>query len=110
MIDIDTEEFVPVDAVPDRLPPRRSGREIHESAVYRWIQRGIRGVRLEAIKLGGRTYTSVEAYRFPHGTTASARERMRRDARACETPVRCQDVDIVGFPELSAGVRACLSS
>ena len=34
---------------------------MHISACYRWIQRGVRGAKLEAIRVGGSTYTSMEA-------------------------------------------------
>jgi hypothetical protein len=33
----------------------------HTSTVIRWALRGLRGVRLETILVGGRRYTSVEA-------------------------------------------------
>ena len=61
MIDLATEDLIPTLDIPLRLPPRTSGRRIHPSTVYRWIQRGVRGVRLEVIRIGGTTYTSVEA-------------------------------------------------
>lgn len=71
MIDVSREELIPIRLVPRRLPPRPSGRSVHVSAVYRWVQRGVRGVRLDAIRIGGTTYTSQEALqRF--GTTAGA--------------------------------------
>ena len=31
------------------------------SACYRWVSRGVRGVRLDAIRIGGTLYTSLEA-------------------------------------------------
>lgn len=61
MIDIASESLIPLHEVPQRLPPRPSGRPIHMSTVYRWIQRGVRGTRLESIRIGGTTYTSIEA-------------------------------------------------
>ncbi len=61
MIDITHEHLIPVRDVPRKLPPRPNGRRIHISAVYRWIQRGVRGVRLESVRIGGTTYTSEEA-------------------------------------------------
>lgn len=33
----------------------------HVSTLIRWWQRGVRGVRLETILVGGRRYTSIEA-------------------------------------------------
>lgn len=61
MIDIANEQLIPIREVPRRLPPRPTGRPVHISAVYRWVQRGIRGTCLEAIRIGGNTYTSIEA-------------------------------------------------
>ena len=61
MIDISIENLIPIRDVPRRLPPRPTGKRVHISAVYRWIQRGVQGVRLEYIKIGGTTYTSKEA-------------------------------------------------
>ena len=35
----------------------------HITTLYRWCERGVRGVKLETMKSGGRTLTSVEAIR-----------------------------------------------
>jgi hypothetical protein len=61
MIEVTTESLIPLHDVPRRLPPRCNGKRIHISAVYRWIQRGVRGVRLESVKIGGTGYTTAEA-------------------------------------------------
>jgi hypothetical protein len=61
MIDITQEMLIPLREAPRRLPPRPNGKRVHISACYRWITRGVRGVRLEAIRIGGSTYTSLEA-------------------------------------------------
>lgn len=61
MILIANESLVPLSDVPQRLPPRPSGRPIHLSTIYRWTQCGIRGVLLETIRIGGTNYTSTEA-------------------------------------------------
>ncbi|MHB8953851.1 MAG: DUF1580 domain-containing protein [Pirellulaceae bacterium] len=43
------------------------------STVWRWFKRGIRGIRLETILIGGRRYTSDEALdRFFTAITAAA--------------------------------------
>jgi hypothetical protein len=68
MIDISTEQLIPLRDVPRRLPARPNGRRVHISAIYRWTQRGTHGVRLECIHIGGTTYTSLEALqRFGNG-------------------------------------------
>ena len=61
MIDLAREQLVPVRDIPRRLPHRPSGKRVHISACYRWLSRGVRGVKLEAIRIGGTTYTSIEA-------------------------------------------------
>ena len=61
MIDIGKEQLVSLRDVPKLLPARGNGNRIHISAVYRWVQRGVRGTRLEVIRVGGTTYTSREA-------------------------------------------------
>ncbi len=41
--------------------PRRNGRKVHCSTVYRWVTKGVRGKRLESLFVGGVRYTTVEA-------------------------------------------------
>lgn len=43
------------------LPLRRRGCKIHTSTVFRWVQQGLRGVRLEALRVGGTLCTSEAA-------------------------------------------------
>jgi hypothetical protein len=61
MIDISSEHLIAIRDVPKILPARGNGKHIHISAVYRWLLRGVRGVRLETIRIGGTSYTSSEA-------------------------------------------------
>jgi hypothetical protein len=61
MIDLMQEHLVPVRDVPKLLPLRSNGKPIHLSACYRWMEKGIHGTRLEAVRVGGTTYTSREA-------------------------------------------------
>ena len=59
--------------VPDHLPTGHKGRRTHPSTCLRWVLRGVRGVRLEAVRLGGRWVTSLEALsRFGDRVTATA--------------------------------------
>jgi hypothetical protein len=45
----------------------------HVSTIHRWRLRGIGGVKLDTIRIGGRRYTSHEALeRFINATTAAA--------------------------------------
>lgn len=73
MIDVANENLIGLSEVPKLLPKRSNGKRIHISAIYRWAQKGIRGIRLETLRLGGTTYTSREAIqRFADSQTANA--------------------------------------
>ena len=61
MIDISTERLITFTAAARVRPPSRAGRPTHVATVHRWRLRGLRGVRLEAVRLGGVWYTSYEA-------------------------------------------------
>src|SRR5262245_59625295 len=61
VIDIATETVVTLSDACAYLPPRRRGRMVHTSTIWRWAHSGLRGHRLEVIKIGGHTCTSLEA-------------------------------------------------
>jgi len=72
MIDIHSENLINLRTAATLRPSGRNGRPTHVSTVFRWIQRGVRGVRLEAVRIGGSMYTSREALqRFVDRLTAS---------------------------------------
>ena len=66
-IDVFNETVVSFTQAARRLPRRSSkGKRIHVSAMYRWALAGLRSqagetIRLETIKVGGTTCTSLEA-------------------------------------------------
>lgn len=79
MISIDEEHLIEVRQIPRLLPKRPNGKRIHITAVYRWIQRGKRGVRLATIKIGGTRYTSIEALqRFGEASSNRAQPKQLR--------------------------------
>ncbi len=63
MIDPQAEPPIPLMQVPllPWLPRRRGGRKLHIATAFRWAQRGLRGVKLEIIQIGGTKCTSEEA-------------------------------------------------
>jgi hypothetical protein len=72
MIDLHTETVLSLSQAAKRLPPGRSGKPTHPATLTRWIMTGVRGVKLEAAKLGGRWVTSAEALqRFAEALTAA---------------------------------------
>ena len=92
MIDIGAETLIPIREVPRHLPPRPNGKRVHMSACYRWIKRGVRGVRLDSIKIGGSTYTSTEALqRFADHLSSGRREEPK--AVPAQTPTRQRQID-----------------
>jgi hypothetical protein len=49
---------------------KASGRTPHAATIHRWVKRGVRGIKLETVILGGLRFTSVEAvHRFMDRTT-----------------------------------------
>ena len=44
--------------VPSLLPGRRQGRPLCPSTVRLWARKGLRGFKLESVKIGGTTYTT----------------------------------------------------
>lgn len=64
MFDPSVENPIPLTRVPKVvrwLPGRRRGRKLNIATVFRWAQRGLRGVMLETISIGGTKCTSEEA-------------------------------------------------
>jgi hypothetical protein len=64
-IDFSGERTLSLAAAARLLPPGRRGRPVTLSCVLRWVLDGVKTpqgiVRLEAVRLGGRWLTSVEA-------------------------------------------------
>ena len=57
MINLSRETLIPLTQAAKLIP----GCGVHISTLHRWRLRGIRGVRLETILIGGKRFTSVEA-------------------------------------------------
>lgn len=77
MLDLQTGPYFRLAHATRHIPPTRGGLATHPSTIYRWAKTGLRGVRLETIRIGGALCTSLEALqRFCDrlsldGTTAS---------------------------------------
>ena len=71
-IEISSERLLTPAQAAKLLPTRRRGRPIHLSTIHRWMAIGIRGVRLESLRIGGALHTSTEALqRFSDRLTAT---------------------------------------
>jgi hypothetical protein len=72
MLDL-TEDLLPLAMAAREVPNRHGSRGIHVATLWRWACRGVRGVRLETVLIGGIRQTSRQALqRFIERTTAAA--------------------------------------
>ncbi len=62
-IDIQREQLISFHELARALPRRRRDRPLHISTVHRWRSRGLNGIRLEAVRVGGQWNTSWDAFR-----------------------------------------------
>jgi hypothetical protein len=71
MIDLKYEKALSLPQAARHIPPTRQDKPVHVSTLVRWILHGVRGVRLEAARIGGRWVTTQEALeRFSSKLTA----------------------------------------
>jgi hypothetical protein len=101
VIDLATETKIPLALAAAETPPARNGKKTHISTILRWILHGAKApdgsrVRLEALRLGGRWFTTREAIQrfaaaltprlggtaFPCPRSAGARSRASERAEA----------------------------
>src|SRR4051794_36942641 len=77
MINVNAEDLVSFAEAARMRPPGRNGRPMHTDTVRRHALKGIRGVRLEHVRLGGSLYTSRQAtQRFAERLTAASPDDM----------------------------------
>jgi hypothetical protein len=72
--------------VPRLLPRTKPGRKIAISTVYRWTAKGIKGVRLETIQVGGRRCTSKQALERFFDALASPEPMVEESRRGYRSP------------------------
>jgi len=72
MIDLTKEQLITFKEATRILPKRPNGRHLHISAIYRWATKGTRGIVLESLRLGGRSYTTIQALQRYGDRLASA--------------------------------------
>jgi hypothetical protein len=84
-----TEELRSLTNATKLLPSRRGDRRTHVSCLFRWAKHGLRGVRLETIRVGGTLCTSREALERFFASLA-ALDGPKADVTRAETPARRQ--------------------
>lgn len=73
-LDFTKEQAITLSEVPKHVPKRR-GKKVHYSTVYRWATKGARGRVLATAMSGGIRYTSIEEVkRFLNATPTVATE------------------------------------
>jgi hypothetical protein len=108
MIDVRAEQLLRLQKARDVIPPRRNDTKVSLATLHRWITHGVRGVRLEVVKVGGMTYTSDEAIaRFiaavsavgSHGPTAATDASSTVRARSKRVIKAAADAKAALYPE-----------
>ena len=96
MIDVNAEHVVTLSQLAKRLPCRRSERPVHPATIHRWRNPGVRGVRLDCVRIGGIWHTSLEAYqRWVERLTAAEPHSDTTPASAQTSPHHTAHADAV---------------
>ena len=83
MIDVNSEQVISFAELAKRLPRRRAGQPVHVGTIHRWRRPGIRGIAIEAVKIGGVWCTSLQAYaRWVERLTSAAAQGEPRNQAA----------------------------
>lgn len=84
------ESLIPISEVPAHAPTRR-GRKLHNSTVYRWTTKGVRGHVLQSTMIGGVRYTSHEALQrfFSNSTSPEITGAGSSHLAAANVALRC---------------------
>lgn len=81
MIDTYKESIVSIDDAAKHVS-KISGKKRNRAVLLRWINRGVSGVKLDAIRIGGEIFTSCEAINEFLNRSREARSRKHADATA----------------------------
>ena len=84
MIDLRNEETFPFTELPVRLQKLTGSRKrINISTAHRWRQKGVKGIKLETVLIGGERFTSYEAInRFSEASTRAKDKSFGESIRA----------------------------
>ena len=100
MIDPSTDQLITLNEA-RALVPAVNGRRVDLSTVYRWVQRGARGVVLESIEVGGRRLTTARAVAaFLEGRAAT--QPRQTPAAAIATPHQRRRSALLAHSRLTA--------
>lgn len=54
--------YIPLSGLKTRVASRKPGSLLADSTLHRWRQHGVRGVRLECVRIGGTWHTTEAAF------------------------------------------------
>ncbi len=79
MINTSRERLIPLKQLPPAAFPGRKEKLVKPTTLRGWCIVGVRGIRLESLKMQGKHYTSIEAWnRFFQAVTAAAKPKHGR--------------------------------
>ena len=80
------------------FPPRRRESRLATSTLWRWATRGLRGTRLDVVKVGGVTYTTAAAIReFIERTNSAANSQQSPSSPSRRSQRAVADLDRLGI-------------
>lgn len=89
MIKLNEEGVISLTEAARLVPSGREGRPVNVSTLYRWALKGVGGVRLDAVRIGSRWYTSKEALqRFTERLTTQSLPEEEEQKPSPRTPTR----------------------
>jgi hypothetical protein len=96
MIDMNNEELLSLVEATKTIPPI-DGKRPHASSLWRWASKGVRGVKLEHLRVGRRVVTTREALQRFFQAVAEApkpeRPPLRRKLRGRTEKQRDRDIE-----------------
>jgi hypothetical protein len=84
-------DVMPLAQAARALPPLRSGRPVNPATLWRWAAHGLRGVRLEIVRIGGTACTSRQALRQFLAAVEAARATTSPEPATAAAPSRAGD-------------------
>jgi hypothetical protein len=100
MVDLEHDRILSISEAAAFLPGRP-----HASTLFRWMQKGVKGIRLSFIVRGGRRYVSLRALEdFLSATTAAAAGNTPAPSAPVLTKHRRKEIDAAEKFCASAGI------
>lgn len=80
-IDVHNDKLVELRAVP-KLLEKQIGKRLNISTLYRWQSRGVAGIKLETVAIGGARFTTLDALNTFFAASTLARQGKLSDGTA----------------------------